>query len=159
MTLSNFLRTAYNAKKKKEQQLDVLQFYKFLKEKMALVHLDESFATRYLNEGFSGGEKKKAEILQLLVLRPKYAILDEADSGIDVDALKIISQGIESMKKKEGMGCLLITHYDRILKYVNAEKVSILVKGKCVKKGGKELIQEIEAEGYAKYFKEHKAQP
>src|SRR3989338_363100 len=112
LTVSNFLRTAYNSIT--EKNISVLDFHKILKERMGMLKIDKSFVKRYLNEGFSGGEKKKMEILQLSILQPKIAILDETDSGTDVDALKIISNGINVLHKELGMGILLITHYDRI---------------------------------------------
>ena len=123
-----------------------------LKEKMQLLQMDPSFSRRYLNEGFSGGEKKRAEILQMLVLEPSYAILDECDSGTDVDALKVIAQAINVMQKQQEVGCLIITHYDRILKYLAVDKLSILVDGKIVKEGGRELVMQIEEKGYSEYY-------
>ena len=150
ITLSSFLRTAYNAIN--EKKLDVLQFHKFLKQKMEDLQMDPIFLKRYLNEGFSGGEKKKAEILQLSVLNPKYAILDECDSGLDINALKIIGEGVSKMHGKD-KGILIITHYYRILKYITPDKVSILIDGKIVKTGGKELALEIEEKGFKSYAK------
>ena len=147
LTVSNFLRTAYNSVTGKN--ISVLDFHKILKERMGMLKIDPSFSRRYLNEGFSGGEKKKMEILQLAILQPKLAILDETDSGTDVDALKIISNGINIMRKELGMGILLITHYDRILKYVKPDKVHILIEGKISKTGGPELAQEVEKHGYS----------
>ncbi len=146
LTVSNFLRTAYNSVTGKN--ISVLDFHKILKQRMEMLKIDPAFSKRYLNEGFSGGEKKKMEILQLAILQPKLAILDETDSGTDVDALKIISNGINVMHKELGMGVLLITHYDRILQYVKPNKVHILVEGKIVKTGGPELAQEVEKHGY-----------
>ena len=147
LTISNFLRTAYNSIT--EKNISVLDFHKILKERMEMLKIDKSFVKRYLNEGFSGGEKKKMEILQLSILQPKIAILDETDSGTDVDALKIISNGINVLHKELGMGILLITHYDRILQYVKPNKVHILVDGQIVKSGGSELAQEVEKHGYS----------
>ena len=147
LTISNFLRTAYNSIT--EKNISVLDFHKILKERMEMLKIDKSFVKRYLNEGFSGGEKKKMEILQLSILQPKIAILDETDSGTDVDALKIISNGINVLHKELGMGILLITHYDRILQYVKPNKVHILVDGQIVKTGGPELAQEVEKHGYS----------
>ena len=142
VTLGSFLRSAYNSVNEK---LDVIKFNELLKEKMKELDLDPSFANRYLNEGFSGGEKKKAEILQMMVLNPKYVILDECDSGLDVDALKIISSGISKMKEA---GILLITHYPKVLEYVKVDKVSILVDGEITKTGGLELVKCIEQKGF-----------
>ena len=146
VSVSNFLRTAYNALKHK--QLNVLEFTNHLHEKMELLKIDKSFATRYLNEGFSGGEKKKTEILQMAVLEPKIAILDETDSGIDVDALKTIAHGINTIAQTMNMGILLITHYNRILQYIHADQVHIMKSGSIIKSGGKELADTIEKEGY-----------
>lgn len=146
VTLSNFLRTALNSKR--EENINVLDFKKLLEEKMEMLNIDKSFTTRYLNEGFSGGEKKKAEILQLAVLNPELAILDETDSGTDIDALKIIAGGINKIAETTNLGVLLITHYNRILQYVKADKVHILVDGKIVKSGDASLAVEIEDKGY-----------
>jgi Fe-S cluster assembly ATP-binding protein len=146
VSVSNFLRTAYNSLKHKE--LNVLEFNKHLHEKMELLKIDQYFATRYLNEGFSGGEKKQTEILQMAVLEPKIAILDETDSGIDVDALKTIAHGINTITKNLNMGILLITHYNRILQYIHVGKVHIMKAGSIIKSGGKDLADTIEKEGY-----------
>lgn len=144
VTTSNFLRTALNTRNKK--QISVLDFHKLLQEKMNLLKIDKSFTTRYLNEGFSGGEKKKMEILQMSILEPKIAILDETDSGLDVDSLKIVAQGINKLKKD--MGILLITHYQRILDYITPDEVHIIKEGKIIKSGGKELALEVEKKGF-----------
>ncbi len=146
VTVSNFLRTALNSVR--GEKISVMDFKKTLEEKLDLLKMDHAFGKRYLNEGFSGGEKKKAEILQLAVLQPKIAILDETDSGTDIDALKIISNGINLVAKAQKMGVLLITHYDRILQYIKTDHVHILVDGKIVKSGGPELAKHIEKEGY-----------
>ena len=152
VTMSNFLRTAYNSVKK--TNVNVLDFHRKLKDKMKELDMDSSFSKRYINEGFSGGEKKRAEILQMAVLEPKYAVLDETDSGTDVDALKIIANGINNAKEKTDMGILLITHYNIILQHLDVDKVTIMMNGKIIKEGGKGLADEIEAEGYGKYVKE-----
>ncbi|MAH33175.1 Fe-S cluster assembly ATPase SufC [archaeon] len=144
VTASNFLRTALNTRNKK--QISVLDFHKLLQEKMNLLKIDKSFTTRYLNEGFSGGEKKRMEILQMSILEPKIGILDETDSGLDVDSLKIVSEGINKLKKD--MGILLITHYQRILDYITPDEVHIIKEGKIVKSGGKELALEVEKKGF-----------
>ena len=149
VTMSNFLRTAYNSVKK--NKLDVLGFHKLLKEKMKELKMDDNFSRRYINEGFSGGEKKRAEILQMSVLEPKFAILDETDSGLDVDSIKIVSEGVNKMKGPK-MGILIITHYYRILNYITPDKVHILINGKIVEEGGKELAEEIEKNGFDKYL-------
>ena len=146
VTLSNFLRTAYN-NLHPDNKLNVMEFHKVLKEKMADLHIDTQFSTRYLNAGFSGGEKKKAEILQLSILQAKFALLDETDSGLDVDALRVVANGINQLKK-EGTGVLLITHYQRILDQVIPDIVHVLVNGKIVKTGDKELAKEIESTGF-----------
>ena len=148
VTVSNFLRTALNAKSK--NKISVLDFHKILQERMKLLNFDKSFALRYLNEGFSGGEKKKAEILQMAVLQPAIGILDETDSGLDIDSLRIVAHGVNAIKGPN-MGILLITHYQRILDYVTPDKVHIVVDGRIVKSGNKELALEIEERGY----KEH----
>ena len=148
VSVSNFLRTAYNAVKK--NQLPVPEFIKLLKEKMKLLKIDDAFARRYLNEGFSGGEKKRTEILQMAVLQPEMAILDETDSGLDIDSLKVVAEGVNSLTGPN-MGVLVITHYQRLLNYITPDKVHIMVKGKIVKSGGKELAHELEARGYEEY--------
>ncbi len=145
VTISNFLRTAINSRR--EDKIDVLNFIKILKEKMKLLKIDESFISRYLNEGFSGGEKKRMEILQMAMLNPEIAILDETDSGTDVDALKVIANGINSLLNPN-VGVLLITHYNRILEYIKPDKVHVMVDGKIVKSGDYNLAVEIEENGY-----------
>lgn len=150
VSVSNFLRTALNSKR--NDKISVPDFHKLLQEKMSLLKFDKSFALRYLNEGFSGGEKKKAEILQMAVLQPTIGILDETDSGLDVDSLKIVANGVNRLKGPD-MGILLITHYQRILNYIIPDKVHVVVDGKIVKSGGKELAYEVEEKGY----EEHKA--
>ena len=147
VSLSNFLRISYNAVRKDEPML-VRDFRKLLEDKFEVVGMDRSFATRYLNEGFSGGEKKKAEVVQLSVLRPKFAVLDETDSGLDIDALKLVSDGINSVKSSE-IGVLLITHYQRILRYVMPQFVHVFSKGRIAISGGPELATKLEEQGYA----------
>ncbi|MBR9693259.1 Fe-S cluster assembly ATPase SufC [Candidatus Woesearchaeota archaeon] len=149
VTLFNFLRTAINAQRKArgEENLRLFEYTKLLEEKMALLHMNSAFKERYLNEGFSGGEKKRAEILQLAMLNPKVAILDETDSGLDIDALKIVAEGINAVKNGE-KAILLITHYQRILDYIKPDRILILKDGKIVKEGGPELAHELEKEGY-----------
>jgi Fe-S cluster assembly ATP-binding protein len=150
VTMSSFLRTAYNSVK--GTNLDVVEFHKKLKEKMSELEMDESFRKRYVNEGFSGGEKKRAEILQMAILEPKFAILDETDSGLDADAIKIIGENVNKMRGSE-RGILIITHYYRILNHIMPDRVHILVDGKIVKEGGKELALEIEENGFDNYVK------
>ncbi len=145
LSLSNFLRAAYNSVNSSKKS--ILHFYELLKEKSKLLKIDEKFLERYLNQGFSGGEKKKSEILQMLVLNPKVAILDETDSGLDIDALRIVAEGINSFANKDNY-ILVITHYKRILDYVNPDRVLVLVDGKIVKEEGKEFVSHLEEKGY-----------
>jgi len=157
VSLSDFLRTAYNNihnGQDKNKFTSVLEFRTILQEKMRLMNFDPSFASRYLNEGFSGGEKKRGEILQLSVLKPRMAIMDETDSGLDIDALQVIADGVNRLMVDKTMGTLLITHYERILKYIKPDYVHVLIDGKIVKSGGKELAQELEAKGYKWLMKE-----
>ena len=146
VSVTNFLRSSL---RNLNGKMKPAEFVKTTKAKMADLKINESFAARSINDGFSGGEKKKMEVLQLSILEPKYAVLDETDSGLDVDALKLVAQGI---KKASGpkMGILLITHYQRILKYIKPDYVHILVDGRIVKSGNYKLAQEIEESGYAK---------
>ena len=146
VTISNFLRTALNARN--ENKINVMDFHELLKEKLKLLSMDESFAERYLNEGFSGGEKKKSEILQMSILNPKLAILDETDSGLDIDALKIISEGINTIMN-ENKCILIITHYKRILEHIKPNKVFIMKDGKIIKTGNHEIVDRLESEGYS----------
>lgn len=145
----NFLRAAVKAVHGGEA-INAVQFRKELTQRMSALQIDPSFATRALNEGFSGGEKKRAEMLQLAMLRPKLAILDEPDSGLDIDAVRIVSEGINSVHQQQpDTGVLLITHYQRILNYVRPDTVHVMVKGRIVQSGGEELVQELESAGYA----------
>ncbi len=146
VSVSHFLRVVVTTARR--EPVSVADFRKMLKEKMTELKIDPAFMNRGLNEGFSGGEKKRMEILQLALLAPKYAILDETDSGLDVDALKIVTDGIESARRA-GMGVLLITHYTRILKHLAPNRVHVLSDGRIVRSGGKELAEQIEKEGYA----------
>ena len=145
VTISNFLRTAYNALNEKKAGL--LDFQKLLKKNAKKLNLDEKFFSRFLNEGFSGGEKKKAETLQLLTLNPRFAILDETDSGLDIDSLRVVSEGIKNFMNKDKT-ILIITHYKRILDYVKPDVIFIMKGGKIVKQGSWEMIDEIEKKGY-----------
>ena len=151
VSVSNFLRTAYNAVK--PNQISVPDFVKLLKDKMKLLKIHDTFSRRHLNEGFSGGEKKRPEILQLAVLQPDMAILDETDSGLDIDSLKVVAEGVNTLLGPN-LGVLIITHYQRILDYVTPDKIHIMVKGRIVKSGGKELAHELEAKGYDDIIKE-----
>ena len=145
VSVTNFLRSSLRNLK---GNVKPVEFVQTTKAKMADLKIDESFATRSINDGFSGGEKKKMEVLQLSVLKPKYAVLDETDSGLDVDALKLVAKGINNVAGP-GIGILLITHYQRILKYIQPDFVHILIDGKIVKSGGHKLAERVEEEGYA----------
>ncbi|MFU8772149.1 MAG: Fe-S cluster assembly ATPase SufC [Anaerolineales bacterium] len=151
VTVANFLRTAINAKRKaindEDKGIPIPEFRRMLKEKMDNLKMDHSFAGRYLNEGFSGGEKKRAEILQLAALEPEIAILDETDSGLDIDALRIVSDGINSLQSTD-LGVLVITHYQRILNYIKPDFVHIMMDGKIVESGGPDLALHLEEHGY-----------
>ncbi|HEX4061145.1 MAG TPA: Fe-S cluster assembly ATPase SufC [Streptosporangiaceae bacterium] len=149
VSVSNFLRTAMTAVRGEAPKLR--DFTKQLRGSMAELAIDPEFAQRNLNEGFSGGEKKRHEILQLELLNPKVAVLDETDSGLDIDALKVVSEGINRYREGEGHGVLLITHYTRILRYVQPDFVHVFVGGRIVAEGGPELADELESEGYEKY--------
>lgn len=145
VSVSNFLRTAINAHS--DTPIRIPDFQKMLQEKMKLLSVDKSFALRYLNEGFSGGEKKKAEILQMAMLQPSIGILDETDSGLDVDSLRVVAKGVNAIKGPE-TGILIITHYQRILDHITPDKVHIVAAGKIVKSGTKELALDVEEQGY-----------
>ena len=151
VSVVNFLRSAYNALKNPsgddEKKISALAFRKLMKERMGLVGVDDDMVRRYVNQGFSGGEKKRMETLQLAVLEPEIAILDETDSGLDIDALKAVAAGINQLRGP-GLGLLLITHYQRILDYVTPDHVHVLMGGRIVKRGGPELAKELEAKGY-----------
>lgn len=147
VTNADFMRSAINAKREEGQEINLMQFIKQLDKEMDLLDIEQDMAQRYLNEGFSGGEKKRNEILQLLMLKPKFAILDEIDSGLDIDALKVVSKGINEMRGDE-FGSLIITHYQRLLNYITPDKVHVMYGGKVVKSGGPELAKRLEEEGY-----------
>lgn len=151
VTLANFLRTALNARRRAENPEDkgmpVPEFRKVMKEKMAMLKMDPSFAGRYLNDGFSGGEKKRAEILQMAMLKPDIAILDETDSGLDIDALRIVSEGVNTLRGPE-VGVVVITHYQRILNYIKPDFVHVMMDGRIVESGGAELALHLEEQGY-----------
>ncbi|MBC1372450.1 Fe-S cluster assembly ATPase SufC [Listeria booriae] len=147
VTNAEFMRAAINSRREEGKEIPLMQFIRKLDEKMAILEMDEEMAERYLNEGFSGGEKKRNEILQLLMIEPKIAILDEIDSGLDIDALKVVSKGINEMRG-EGFGCLIITHYQRLLNYIEPDFVHVMMQGKVVKSGGSELAKRLESEGY-----------
>lgn len=147
ITNAEFMRAAINSKRAEDDKISVMDFLDKLDEKMALLDMPEEMAERYLNEGFSGGEKKRNEILQLLMLEPTFAILDEIDSGLDIDALQVVSKGVNEMRG-DNFGSLIITHYQRLLNYIVPDVVHIMMEGRVVKTGGAELAQRLEAEGY-----------
>jgi len=158
VSMANFLRMAVtNTRNARAAEIEAAggsatkmtprEFRRLMKEKMALLKMDDSFATRYLNEGFSGGEKKRAEILQMALLEPTMAVLDETDSGLDIDALRVVSEGVNALAGPE-MGVLLITHYQRLLNYIKPHFVHIMMDGRIVQEGGPELAHELEAKGY-----------
>lgn len=151
VTLANFLRTALNSRRRAENPDDkgvpIPEFRKRMKEQMERLKMDTSFAGRYLNEGFSGGEKKRAEILQMAMLKPEIAILDETDSGLDIDALRIVSEGVNALRGPD-MGVLVITHYQRILNYIQPDFVHVMLGGTVVESGGPELALHLEEHGY-----------
>ncbi len=151
VSVSNFVRTAVTAVRGEAPKLRL--FLKEMREAMAALQIDPVFAERNLNEGFSGGEKKRHEILQLELLKPKIAVLDETDSGLDIDALKIVSEGVNRFRAEEGHGVLLITHYTRILRYVKPDFVHVFVGGRIVEEGGPELAETLESEGYEKFVR------
>jgi Fe-S cluster assembly ATP-binding protein len=146
VTVANFLRTALKSRNG-DNESDLKTFRKDLADKFRLLHMERSFATRYVNDGFSGGEKKRLEILQMAMLKPKMAILDETDSGLDIDALKIVAQGIEKAAP-DGGGILLVTHYQRLLNYIRPDRVHVMMKGRFVHSGGPELALQLEKQGY-----------
>jgi Fe-S cluster assembly ATP-binding protein len=151
VTLANFLRQAINARMKaadpESKGISIPEFRRLLKAKMDFLKVDHSFAGRYLNEGFSGGEKKRAEILQMAVLEPKISILDETDSGLDIDALRVVAEGVNTLKGPD-MGVLVITHYQRILNYITPQFVHVMFEGRIVESGGADLALRLEESGY-----------
>lgn len=147
VSVANFLRTAINARREKGDEIPLMEFGKQLREEMEKLGMSTEFANRYLNEGFSGGEKKRSEILQMAMLKPKIAILDETDSGLDIDALRIVSDGVNA-QRGPNLGVLCITHYQRILHYLKPDVVHILMGGKIVRSGGPDLAEELEEKGY-----------
>ena len=147
VTNAEFMRSAINARREEGDKMGVREFIKKLDEKMALLDMPEEMAERYLNEGFSGGEKKRNEILQLLMIEPTFAILDEIDSGLDIDALKVVSRGVNAMRG-DHFGSLIITHYQRLLNYIEPDVVHIMMDGRVVMTGDASLARRLEAEGY-----------
>jgi Fe-S cluster assembly ATP-binding protein len=145
VSVANFLRTAVNSVR--EVELSPMGMYKLLQEKMAVMQMDPKFAERYLNEGFSGGEKKRNEILQMLMLEPRLAIMDETDSGLDIDALQVVARGVNELRGPE-FSAVIITHYQRILRYIQPDRVHVMLDGRLVTSGGKELADVLEDKGY-----------
>ena len=145
VSVANFLRTAVNSVREKE--LSPMEMYKLIQEKMKIMQMDPKFAERYLNEGFSGGEKKRNEILQMLMLEPKLAIMDETDSGLDIDALQVVAKGVNELRGPE-FSAIVITHYQRILRYIEPDRVHVMLDGRLVTSGGKELADALEEKGY-----------
>src|SRR5690606_36810698 len=148
VSIANFLRTALNSRR--EEEIDIFDFQDLLISRMEMLGMDPAFAERSVNDGFSGGEKKRNEILQLAMLEPTLAVMDETDSGLDIDALKIVSAGINKIKEqhKDDMAVLLITHYQRMLNYITPDKVHVMVAGRIIRTGGPELALELEEKGY-----------
>jgi Fe-S cluster assembly ATP-binding protein len=147
VSIANFLRLALNARRSEDDEIGVMEFYGKLQKAVQTLNWDESIIERNLHEGFSGGEKKRSEILQLLVLEPRYAILDETDSGLDVDALKVVSEGVNAARGPD-FGALVITHYQRLLNYIVPDRVHVMVDGRIVREGDKELAMELDVKGY-----------
>jgi Fe-S cluster assembly ATP-binding protein len=145
VSVANFLRTAVNSVR--EEELSPMDMYRLLQEKMSIMQMDPKFAERYLNEGFSGGEKKRNEILQMLMLDPKLAIMDETDSGLDIDALQVVARGVNELRGPE-FSAVIITHYQRILRYIEPDHVHVMLDGRLVTSGGKKLAEELEEKGY-----------
>ncbi|MCY9514937.1 Fe-S cluster assembly ATPase SufC [Paenibacillus apiarius] len=147
VTNSDFMRSAINARRGEGNEISLIKFIRQMESKMKELEMNEEFAHRYLNEGFSGGEKKRNEILQMMMLEPKIVVLDEIDSGLDIDALRIVANGVNAMRS-EDRGFLIITHYQRLLNYVKPDFVHVMMQGRIVKSGGPELAERLEAEGY-----------
>ena len=151
VTVANFLRTAVNARRRavnpEDKGMPIPEFRKMLKDKMSMLKMDQAFAGRYLNDGFSGGEKKRAEILQMATLKPEIAILDETDSGLDIDALRIVAEGVNALSGPD-LGVLVITHYQRLLNYIKPDFVHIMLDGRIVESGGPDLALHLEEQGY-----------
>lgn len=151
VTVANFLRSALNARRRaanpEDKGMPIHEFRKILKERMDMLKMDHSFAGRYLNDGFSGGEKKRAEILQMATLKPEIAILDETDSGLDIDALRVVSEGVNALSGPE-LGVLVITHYQRLLNYIKPQFVHVMMNGRIVESGGPDLALHLEEHGY-----------
>jgi Fe-S cluster assembly ATP-binding protein len=145
VSVANFLRTAVNSVR--EEELGPMDMYRLIQEQMKIMQMDPKFAERYLNEGFSGGEKKRNEILQMLMLEPRLAIMDETDSGLDIDALQVVARGVNEVRGPE-FSAVIITHYQRILRYIEPDRVHVMLDGRIVTSGGKELAEQLEDKGY-----------
>ena len=158
VSIANFLRTALQARLEDDEELDLFDFQERLVERMELLDMDPAFAQRPVNDGFSGGEKKRNEILQMAVLEPALAVMDETDSGLDIDALKVVARGVNALKKESPeMSVLLITHYQRILDHIRPDVVHVMVNGRIVESGGPEVALALEAQGYEAYRAAHAA--
>jgi Fe-S cluster assembly ATP-binding protein len=147
VSVANFLRMAINTRRD-EAPIGVKEFGKDLKQATELLHVDREFTSRHLNDGFSGGEKKRCEILQMAMLKPEVAVLDETDSGLDIDALRTVAEGVNTLHNELGMGALIITHYQRILHYIKPQFVHVMLEGRIVREGGSDLVDQLEREGY-----------
>jgi Fe-S cluster assembly ATP-binding protein len=156
VTVTKYLRTVMNAHRAQrgEEEVSLREFRKTVEEAMELVNVPREFSSRYLNEGFSGGEKKRMEILQLALQRPRIAVLDETDSGLDIDALNVVAHGVNTVAREANMGVLIITHYQRILHMVEPQRVSVMFDGRIAKEGGPELVEQLEREGYGRLREE-----
>jgi Fe-S cluster assembly ATP-binding protein len=156
VTVTKYLRTVMNAHRAQrgEEEVSLREFRKTVEEAMELVNVPREFSSRYLNEGFSGGEKKRMEILQLALQQPRIAVLDETDSGLDIDALNVVAHGVNTVAKQANMGVLIITHYQRILHMVEPQRVSVMFDGRIAKEGGPELVEQLEREGYGRLREE-----
>ena len=158
VSIANFLRTALQSRLEDGEELDLFDFQELLMERMELLDMDVAFAQRPVNDGFSGGEKKRNEILQMAVLKPALAVMDETDSGLDIDALKVVARGVNTLREEDPeMSVLLITHYQRILDHITPDVVHVMVGGRIVESGGPEVALELEARGYEEYRKTHAA--
>ena len=158
VSIANFLRTALQSRLEDGEELDLFDFQELLMERMELLDMDVAFAQRPVNDGFSGGEKKRNEILQMAVLKPALALMDETDSGLDIDALQVVARGVNTLREEDpAMSVLLITHYQRILNHITPDVVHVMVDGKIVESGGPEVALELEASGYEEYRKAHAA--
>jgi Fe-S cluster assembly ATP-binding protein len=161
VTVTKYLRMVMNAHREArgESEISLKEFRQTVEQAMELTNVPKEFSSRYLNDGFSGGEKKRLEILQLALQKPGVAVLDETDSGLDIDALNVVSNGVNTVRDETGMGVLIITHYKRILDHVRPDRVSIISDGKIVKEGGPELVDQLESEGYGWILDEEEAEP